>query len=196
MAKQATARSIAGALAHRFDPRLVAAPPAVRKTRIAELESAARSAGITALEPLLAQKEVGAFIASVMEYAPFLRSLILDEPQRLADVLATDPTERLATITAEAGDAWRERSEAELMSRLRGARQEVALLVALADLGGVFDLREVTQALSAFADAAVSSAVNLLLRDASAAGRIVLRDPANPATGSGWIVLGMGKLGA
>src|SRR5690606_17801891 len=40
------------------------------------------------------------------------------------------------------------------------------------------------------------AAVDFLLCDAHRAGKIALPDAANPGVGSGWIVLGMGKLGA
>jgi glutamate-ammonia-ligase adenylyltransferase len=184
-----------GALADRLAPRLVPASTAQRKSRLAELDAAARSAAAVDLSALLAQKEVASFIASVMEYAPFLRSLILDDPARLAVILASDPAARLAEITAAASLAWQGATEGELMTALRQARAEVALVVALADLGGVFDLAAVTGALTSFADAAIGAAVNLLLRDAATAGKMTLADVGQPATQSGWIVLGMGKLG-
>ena len=69
-------------------------------------------------------------------------------------------------------------------------------MTALADLGGVWDVVQVTAALTAFAEAAVGAAVRFILTETAAAGRITLRDPDTPEEGSGWIVLGMGKLGA
>ena len=82
------------------------------------------------------------------------------------------------------------------MATLRRGRQEAALIAALADLGGVWDVVQVTAALTAFAEAAVGAAVRFILAETAAAGRITLRDPDAPEEGSGWIVLGMGKLGA
>ena len=41
-----------------------------------------------------------------------------------------------------------------------------------------------------------AAAVDFLLRDAHAQGKLTLPDPQRPAQGSGWILLGMGKLGA
>ena len=106
------------------------------------------------------------------------------------------PAESLARLVASTASAWEEADEAELMRRLRRTRQEAALLVALADLGGVWDVVQVTQALSDFADAAVSAAVKFLLSEAHAAGEIEISEPTAPDSGSGFIVLGMGKLGA
>jgi glutamate-ammonia-ligase adenylyltransferase len=82
------------------------------------------------------------------------------------------------------------------MSALRVAKRRVALTVALADIAGLWPLERVTGALSDFADSAIDAAVAHLLREASAGGAFRLPDPDNPCQGSGFIVIGMGKLGA
>ncbi|MGB8841190.1 MAG: bifunctional [glutamine synthetase] adenylyltransferase/[glutamine synthetase]-adenylyl-L-tyrosine phosphorylase, partial [Aliidongia sp.] len=71
-----------------------------------------------------------------------------------------------------------------------------ALIVALADIGGIWPLDRVTAALSALADGTLSVALRHLLSQAAAAGQIVLHCPEAPETECGVIVLGMGKLGA
>ncbi|KAB2863135.1 MAG: bifunctional [glutamine synthetase] adenylyltransferase/[glutamine synthetase]-adenylyl-L-tyrosine phosphorylase, partial [Bauldia sp.] len=92
--------------------------------------------------------------------------------------------------------SWRKADEASLMAGLRRARRETALIVALADLAGIADVDAVTAALTRFADAALGAAVRFILAEAARAGRIALPDPAHPDDGSGWVILGMGKLGA
>jgi glutamate-ammonia-ligase adenylyltransferase len=79
-----------------------------------------------------------------------------------------------------------------LMAALRVEKRRAALLIALADLAGYWTLAQVTGALSAFAEAALSLVVRHLLTVGRDAGEIA------PATidRSGLIVLGMGKLGA
>ena len=52
------------------------------------------------------------------------------------------------------------------MRALRRAKREAALLIALADIGGVWDVVEATEALTRFADAAVRAALAFLLRRA------------------------------
>src|SRR5690606_25541088 len=69
---------------------------------------------------------------------------------------------------------------------------EAHFLIALADLAGEAGAETTVRRLSTLADACVSAAVCFLLRDACAAGKLASADPA----ASGWIVLGMGKLGA
>ncbi len=75
---------------------------------------------------------------------------------------------------------------------LRIAKRRAALLIAVADIAGLWPLDRVTATLSAFAEASLDRAVRYLLAVAAAAGEIV----APEGTASGLIVLGMGKLGA
>tara|TARA_R110002110_G_scaffold2756_1_gene13306 strand:- start:50941 stop:53946 length:3006 start_codon:yes stop_codon:yes gene_type:complete len=79
---------------------------------------------------------------------------------------------------------------------LRRAKRRVALLTALADLSGSWPLATVTERLSVFCGAALSTAIRHLLTAEHGRGRLQLPDPGSPETGSGYIVLGMGKLGA
>ncbi len=81
------------------------------------------------------------------------------------------------------------------MRELRIAKNKLALLVALADLGNSWPLEQVTQTLSDFADYTLSHALDFLLRQAAARGEITLPDKTRPSHGSGIIILGMGKLG-
>ena len=136
-AKEATGRGLATAL----NPRLTA-DKARTKMRMAEIAAvAAGAAGVPGGAP-------AAFIAAVMDASPYLRSLILDDPSRLAAILADDPQARLGRIASATADAWQGVDEASLMAKLRHAREEVALVTALADLGGVWDVRQVTAALT------------------------------------------------
>jgi glutamate-ammonia-ligase adenylyltransferase len=83
-----------------------------------------------------------------------------------------------------------------LAALLRESKRIVALATAVADIGGIWKLEQVTEALTALAETALSRAVAHLLRAAHDAGELRLPDPADPETGGGFTVLGMGKLGA
>ena len=85
---------------------------------------------------------------------------------------------------------------ASVMRRLRIARSRVALLVAVADIAGLWTIEQVTTALSRFAEAALDAAVAHLLRGAAQAGELRLDDHADPNIGCGLTILGLGKLGA
>ena len=91
--------------------------------------------------------------------------------------------------TIRAGDRGRDARrahrarDADAMRVLRRAKAEAALLIALADIGGVWPVERVTRALTDFADAALGAAVRYLLRGAAARGKLKLRDPAEPEQG-------------
>ena len=97
--------------------------------------------------------------------SPFL-GLLLD---READ-LATE----LATGTMPGFDAWPVEADVPVPVGLRRARRRLALAVAIGDLAGALDLRQVTAALTAFADRALDAAIRCAIAertlDAEAAG--------------------------
>ena len=83
------------------------------------------------------------------------------------------------------------------MAALRTAKRRAALAIALADIAGVWDVDEVTRALTRFADACVQGALRFLLREA-ARDRRHGRDAigATLEATTGLVVLAMGKYGA
>jgi len=84
----------------------------------------------------------------------------------------------------------------EIMSHLRKAKQQIALLTALCDMGHVWPLMKITGVLSDFAGRAVEICCAHLLAAAADKGELVLSDINNPTRESGLVILGMGKLGA
>ena len=82
------------------------------------------------------------------------------------------------------------------MRLLRIMKAEAALLIALADIGGVWPVMQATRALTDLADAAVDAAARFVLAEAARAGRLTPKDTNRPQDGSGYIVLAMGKMGA
>jgi glutamate-ammonia-ligase adenylyltransferase len=79
---------------------------------------------------------------------------------------------------------------------LRQAKRQVALITAIADIGGMWALDRVTAVLSTLAETALRLCVAHLLRAGHDQGALRLADPENPEQGSGFTVLAMGKLGA
>jgi len=147
-------------------------------------------------DTMLADPRSDALIAGILAGSPYLAGLLRREPGRVFELLADRPEQRLAAIlarmrTADATAA----SLAELMAALRTGKSEIALLTALADLGGVWPVMTVTAALTETADAAVAAAVRFLFAEAQRKGTW-LGEGADPASGSGYFVLGMGKYGA
>ncbi len=138
------------------------------------------------------------FLAAVSDLSPYLRDTMRRRPDILDRLFDTDWRQRIADIAEEmkacamAGDA----SEASVMADLRRLKAEAHALIALADLSGAADTRTTVGSMSAIADAAIEAACAYLLCDANRQGKLKLPDPSDPNRGSGWIILGMGKLGA
>ncbi len=122
----------------------------------------------------------------------FLAGLIRREADWLRQALAEPPEATFAAILAAmpADDA------AALADSLRVARRRAALLIALADLGGAWDLAEVTEALSALADRAVQLGLEALVAAEIARGKLPGCTEADIPEAAGMIALAMGKLGA
>ena len=116
----------------------------------------------------------------------YLAGLVRSEPGRLHRLLAADPQAGLARLLGEAFEAGGQAPE-DGARRLRHAKAELHLLTALADLGRVWDLDQVTAALSRFADAAVDAALRLAAREGVERGRLVLRLASRPPRISCWV---------
>lgn len=125
--------------------------------------------------------------------SPYLAGLARSAPGRLARILAGDPDEQIAGILDDTHDTGQE-SDIEAR-RLRHQKADLHLLTALCDLGGVWDLDQVTSSLARFADAAVQAALAIAVRGEIARGR--LRAPAGVGRGPapGLFCLAMGKHG-
>ncbi|MBV9556429.1 MAG: bifunctional [glutamine synthetase] adenylyltransferase/[glutamine synthetase]-adenylyl-L-tyrosine phosphorylase [Pseudolabrys sp.] len=191
--------SAEGSLAERIAtaPQLADAKGA--KARVAAwLSDIKSSTDGKALAALLAgHSPVKALIEGLADGSAYLWQLASAEPKRLLTLLQSDPDQRLKDLLAAAtSEASQTADDAQLMRLLRRMKAEAALLIALADIGGVWPVMRTTVALTDLADTALSAAVDFLLRDAARAGRLVPADRKHPQNGSGYIVLAMGKMGA
>ena len=128
--------------------------------------------------------------------SPYLADLALREADTLRDVLHIGPDSVIADILAALDAMLPTLPRPALAAVLRQAKRRAALAIALADLGGLWPLEKVTAALSNLAEAALRLCCAHLLRAAHDRGQLRLPSPDQPGRGSGWIVLGMGKLGA
>lgn len=149
------------------------------------------------LDPaLLAQAGVPEMLDCVGGNSPFLADLIRRAPDDFASLLMEGPDGFAENSLQTIMDLPPESPRDVVAAVLREAKGRIALACALADIGGFWPLETVTQTLSRLADTALEVAVRHLLRAAHDGGRLSLKDPANPARGSGYVVLAMGKLGA
>ncbi len=163
------------------------------------LATLARAQGDPGLRDfLLAAPELpgpGPLVRGILAGSPFLTDCLMAEPDVLRRFHEVGPDVAAAELLA-AVEALEVTERGRLAGSLRRLRRRVALLVALADLAGLWPLEQVSETLTTFADRAIERALAHLLLDAARRGELAPRDPADPARGSGLVVLGMGKYGA
>jgi len=185
-------------LAHRFGAMLPK-PTAEASARVAAwLASVRPKSGSKALTTLIRRNPALArVLGGIAEAAPYLWNAIEAKPARLLRLLGADPAHSLAALVQKTKVAAAgARSQLELMRILREFKLETALLIALADIGGVWALPRITEALTRVADIAVVLTIDHLLKDAVRQKKIKSVDLNNPQSGCGYIVLAMGKMGA
>ncbi|SNR24363.1 glutamine-synthetase adenylyltransferase [Paracoccus sediminis] len=133
------------------------------------------------LDPALA-----ALIGGAAGCSPYLAGLLQSESDWLPGALDHDDV--VARETAGSDDL-----DAEALSiALRQAKRRIALYAALADLGGVWTLEQVTGALSDLADRAVDLALRVHVAQERRRGKL----PPSDADSGGLFALAMGKGGA
>ncbi|MFO1167534.1 MAG: bifunctional [glutamine synthetase] adenylyltransferase/[glutamine synthetase]-adenylyl-L-tyrosine phosphorylase [Rhodoblastus sp.] len=192
---QGQAEATEGTLWRRLKPTPLIADRKAASARMKDLQEAARDDA--RLTQLLSDANVGALLGGIADHSPFLWRLASADPARLRDMLESDADVALfAALEKLAVDCAGIDDEAALMKRLRRARQFGALYIALADLGGLWSLEQVTGALTAAADAYVAATLDFLLRRAMADGRFEPADHAKPSADCGLVVLALGKHGA
>jgi glutamate-ammonia-ligase adenylyltransferase len=128
--------------------------------------------------------------------SPFLADLALREHAIVQQLLADGPDLVFDRCMAALRHMPPTAPKPEVAAALRQAKRQVALITAIADIGGTWSLENVTAALSDLAETALRLAINHLLRTAHDEGAIRLPDPGHPPDHSGFVILAMGKLGA
>ncbi|WP_230531839.1 bifunctional [glutamine synthetase] adenylyltransferase/[glutamine synthetase]-adenylyl-L-tyrosine phosphorylase [Microvirga roseola] len=186
--------------------RLTQAPPVAdakrAKAQLADfVERVGEEPEAAALAPHLDEGLFRDLLLALADHSPFLWQLVANDPARMAGLVLTSPEESHRAIVESQSNLFRElRSSAmtrdDAARAFRRNRSAHALLVALADIGGIWSVEEVTQALSDFADSSVRGGVNLVLTETADLGRIILANPDDPGEGSGFTVLALGKHGA
>lgn len=163
-----------------------------------DLESRAGEFDCATALALLKRPTPREFFAAVLDLSPFIREVLLRQPQLVSRLSEASPEVLLSQIliTIRAYGTAEGASETTLMAGLRQLKREAHVLIALADLAGLFDTATTTGWLTDLAEACLGAAIRFLLLDADKAGKISLADRENPEINCGWIILGMGKFGA
>ena len=142
----------------------------------------------------LTQDPIGmALLGAIFGNSPWLTRCALAEPDFFRTIVDHGPDKAFETACrslealSPADDVRRE---------LRRTRAQAALAIGIADIAGLWDVTQVTGALSRFADTALTTALRALMRNAASSGEIDAPDPDAPEQESGLFILGLGKLGA
>jgi glutamate-ammonia-ligase adenylyltransferase len=160
-------------------------------------EMAGRTEGAALVQILDASPRLFAMTATLASFSPYLWQLASSEPARFLALLRCEPDRHFSALLSEtAAVVAASDDEADVMRCLRRMKAEAALLIALCDLSGAWEVMKVTHALTELADAAVQCAVNFLLRSAARRGRLAPAEPDHPERDTGYVVLAMGKMGA
>ncbi|MFC3179814.1 [protein-PII] uridylyltransferase family protein [Cypionkella sinensis] len=136
--------------------------------------------------------ELRDLLANTAGCSPYLKALMLREAPWLRVALSLAPE----TVFTGVMVALNEVALDALPNALRQAKRRVALLTALADLGGVWSLMQVTGALTDLADRAVDLAMQRLVAEEIRRGKLPGATPDDAATSAGMVSLAMGKMGA
>jgi [glutamine synthetase] adenylyltransferase / [glutamine synthetase]-adenylyl-L-tyrosine phosphorylase len=135
---------------------------------------------------------------SIFGNSPYLSDCAIFNPSFVLEIIENGPdwacTQIYKRLTDLHGNV--DIDEADLMRELRRAKRDLSLNVAIADIFNIWTVEKITQTLSDFADKSLSCATSFILRKFAKLGAIALNNENDPETGSGYIILGMGKLGA
>lgn len=145
----------------------------------------------------IAHQDEGQLLRAIFGNSNFLTQGLLKERSFVKNIMEQGPDHAYGMVVdaleRELGQA---ESLATLMTGLRRAKQQIALVVGLSDIVGLWSLDQVTEKLSHFADQTTNLAVRFALRQSAASGRITLAKGNTPEDKSGYALIGVGKLGA
>ena len=165
--------------------------------RVRWLEAVANGDYVSELEAIADSPSFDSLLNVLFGNSRFLTHCAIADPATMLRIMYDGPRSVFdETIKNLRGSVDALAGHDDVSRLLRQARRQIALTVAVADITGVWALDEVTQALTDFADQALSTALRHLISAAADRGELNLPDPDNPEIGSGLIILGMGKHGA
>ncbi|UYV38860.1 glutamine-synthetase adenylyltransferase [Rhodobacteraceae bacterium D3-12] len=165
-----------------------------RITRLPHVFDADRGAEARALLPD-ADGDLGALIAGMGGGSPYLSGLLAKEAAWLWPALEA-PEDAIEAEFARLEVVALDGQAGALADELRRGKRRVALLLALADLGGVWALEQVTGTLTRFADLAVRLAMRVALVPEIKRRKLPGATEDDLETLGGWFALAMGKMGA
>lgn len=147
------------------------------------------------MSAILAHPKGHALLGCIFSHSPFLSRLVIQDTAFFI-AICTQGVEKCFADLKLMFTAYLPHSMSALMEMLRVSKGRASLLIAIADIAQLWNLEQVTYAMSEMAELCVQRAAAFLLAAAHKKGDILLPFPSLPEKGSGLIVLAMGKLGA
>ena len=169
------------------------APRIIRVPEIFDAGLAART-----LETLGERAGAGAtrdLIAGAASNSPYLAQLMEREADLLPEFLSRDPEETLTGLLTSLPVDERP-TRGDMMRLLRELKRRASLIIALADLSGIWRLDQTTRALTTLADTTLAAALRFAMQEAIERGRFAPPDNQDPAKDCALFFLAMGKYGA
>jgi len=173
----------------------------------AQLECCAENKKI--IEAVANDESATALLDVLFGNSPYLTSQVIREVMFICELLQNGPDTMFSSILSGLTIKPKETINAlgipenntqensvKIGKVLRIAKRQAALTIAIADIANVWSLAQVTEALSDFAEKALDMAATHLFQKAAEEGAFELVNPNAPLEGSGFIIIGMGKLGA
>lgn len=152
---------------------------------------------LTVINDTIAVEDNKNLLLSIFSNSPYLTSLLFKHFELALSLFSIPPEELLEqTFSSLNDDFLKITTIVELMRLLRTAKAHVALIIAVADLSGRWDLTKTTKGLSDFAEITLNLSVNFLIKEGVSSSNLehsFLDD--NYSTNSGYVILAMGKLG-
>ncbi len=137
------------------------------------------------------------FFSTIFQLSPYLKDCAFKEANFLSNLLENGLEKSFHDILFKTRSCGLDMvDEVEFMASVRIAKRQIALLCGIADLGGWWNCNKVTSVLSEFAIISLSACLDFVLLENHRAGKIKLAYADIPQKESGFIILGMGKLGA
>ncbi len=123
--------------------------------------------------------------------SPYLYSLMKTDLEWLEDIPTKGPGEAFSLLCSP----FDLNNVNQTIKNLRIRKKKVALLTALTDLGGIWNLPEVTGALTQFADFSCQSLLTSLVQESATKGKLDIDFKEDPDSLGGVFILAMGKMG-
>lgn len=137
-----------------------------------------------------------ALLATLFGNSPFLTQLAIKEIRFLLHQKAAGPDGAFDGIISDLTALPLDASYADVQKSLRKAKRQAALLIAISDILGTWNLDQVTDSLSTLAEVSLDACVKHVIQSLISTDKIDPKIDEGGLTGCGYVMLGMGKLGA